>query len=79
MGSEEQVSSLIDLIDSSLVELECLDGRLGKYDELLQVSIQDLVGNYHGRVDREPVFLLCNLGCGSFVWLYVNLGVVSLT
>lgn len=38
MGSEDQVTSLMNLLDNGLNELERLDLRLTKYDDQLKVS-----------------------------------------
>ena len=38
MGSEKQAQSLASLIDRGLDELDLLDERLSRYDEMLLVS-----------------------------------------
>ena len=39
MGSEKQAQDLLSLIDRGLNELDLLDERLGRYDEMLLVCI----------------------------------------
>ena len=41
MGSEKQAQNMLALIDRSLTELDLLDERLGRYDEMLIVSISN--------------------------------------
>ena len=43
MGSEKQAQNMLTLIDRSLNELDVLDKRLGRYDELLIVSLPVII------------------------------------